>query len=160
MKPAQNRERPYHASSKTTGSRIVLLGRTGCLADPAVGAQRRRPGRATGAGRNCPAAPETTEAWKQAIADTGFQVVTVFAAYEGEDYADIPTVERTVGFIPESTRHERELRTRAVIDFAAALGVKSFGCHVGCVPEDKQHPDYAPVRDLVRRICDSPPPMA
>jgi sugar phosphate isomerase/epimerase len=98
--------------------------------------------------------PETTEAWKQAIADTGFQVVTVFAAYEGEDYADIPTVERTVGFIPESTRHERELRTRAVIDFAAALGVKSFGCHVGCVPEDKQHPDYAPVRDLVRRICD------
>lgn len=98
--------------------------------------------------------PETTAAWKAAIAATGFQVVTVFAAYEGEDYADIPTVERTVGFIPRATRAERELRTRAVIDFAAALGVKSFGCHVGCVPEDTTNPDYTAVRDMVRRICD------
>jgi L-ribulose-5-phosphate 3-epimerase len=41
-----------------------------------------------------------------------------------------------------------------VIDFAAALGVKSFGCHVGCIPHDPAHPDYAPVLDLVRRIAD------
>ncbi len=29
-----------------------------------------------------------------------FTVVTAFAAYNGESYADIPTVQRTVGFIP------------------------------------------------------------
>jgi sugar phosphate isomerase/epimerase len=97
---------------------------------------------------------QTTAAWKHALDETGFHVVTVFAAYQGEDYADIPTVERTVGFIPPDTRAARELRTRAVIDFAAALGVQSFGCHVGCVPEDKAHPHYLPVRDMVRRICD------
>lgn len=98
--------------------------------------------------------PETTAEWKAALAETGFHVVTVFAAYEGEDYADIPTVVRSVGFVPKKTRAEREIRTKAVIDFAAALGVKSFGCHVGYIPEDKIDPDYEDVRDMVRRICD------
>ena len=36
-------------------------------------------------------------AWKQALAAEDFTLATVFAAYDGEDYADIPTVERTVG---------------------------------------------------------------
>ncbi len=97
---------------------------------------------------------ETAAAWKAALAAEDFHLATVFAAYQGEDYADIPTVERTVGFIPAATRTARELRTRQVIDFAAALGVKSFGCHVGCIPHDPSHPDYAPVLELVRRIAD------
>jgi sugar phosphate isomerase/epimerase len=97
---------------------------------------------------------ETAAAWRDAIAAAGMTIVTVFAAYAGEDYADIPTVMRTVGFIPAATRATREARTREVIDFAAALGVKSFGCHIGYVPEDHKHPDYIAVRDLVRRIAD------
>jgi sugar phosphate isomerase/epimerase len=92
--------------------------------------------------------------WKQAIAEAGFTVVTVFAAYEGEDYADIPTVQRTVGFIPPATRDAREARTVAVSDFAARLGVGSIACHIGFVPEDPAHPDYIAVRALVRRVCD------
>lgn len=98
--------------------------------------------------------PETAAAWKAALAAEDFHLFTVFAAYEGESYADIPTVERTVGFIPRDVRAAREMRTREVIDFAAALGVKSFGCHVGCIPHDTSHPDYQPVLDLVRRIAD------
>jgi sugar phosphate isomerase/epimerase len=92
--------------------------------------------------------------WKKALAEAQFTVVTVFAAYEGEDYADIPTVQRTVGFIPPTTRAEREARTMAVSDFAARLGVSSIACHIGFVPEDKGHPDYVAVRDVVRRVCD------
>lgn len=98
--------------------------------------------------------PETAAAWKKALAEEDFHLFTVFAAYKGEDYADIPTVVRTVGFIPQKTREEREVRTRQVIDFAAALGVKSFGCHVGYIPHDKADPDYIDVRDMVRRIAD------
>jgi len=94
------------------------------------------------------------ERWKKTIAEAGFAVVTVFAAYEGEDYADIPTVQRTVGFIPLATRAAREARTLDVSDFAAHLGVGSIACHVGFVPEDTAHPDYIAVRELVRRICD------
>jgi len=92
--------------------------------------------------------------WKSTLAEAGFALVTVFAAYEGEDYADIPTVQRTVGFIPPATRSAREQRTLAVSDFAARLGVGSIACHVGFVPEDRTHPDYGAVRELVRRVCD------
>ena len=92
--------------------------------------------------------------WHDTLAAAGMTVVTVFAAYEGEDYADIPTVQRTVGFIPLATRAVREARTMEMSDFAARLGVKSIACHVGFVPEDTAHPDYVAVRDLVRRICD------
>ena len=92
--------------------------------------------------------------WKAALAAAGFTVVTVVAAYDGEDYADIPTVQRTVGFIPRATRAAREQRTLAVSDFAARLGVPGIACHVGFVPEDVSDPDYVAVRDLVRRICD------
>jgi len=92
--------------------------------------------------------------WKAALAAAGFTVVTVVAAYDGEDYADIPTVQRTVGFIPPATRAAREQRTLAVSDFAARLGVPGIACHVGFVPEDVSDPDYVAVRDLVRRICD------
>lgn len=97
---------------------------------------------------------EVAPLWKSALAEEDFAITTIFAAYEGESYADIPTVQRTVGFIPEATRAEREERTRKVIDLGAELGVPSFACHIGFVPEDKSDPNYVAVRDLVRRICD------
>jgi sugar phosphate isomerase/epimerase len=92
--------------------------------------------------------------WKRALANEDFAVNTVFAAYEGESYADIPTVQRTVGFIPPATRAAREARTLEVIDATAGMGVPSFACHVGFVPEDRSDPDYIAVREMVRRIAD------
>lgn len=97
---------------------------------------------------------EVAAEWRNALAREPFELLTVVAAYSGEDYADIPAVERTVGFVPAATRAEREARTLAVSDFAAELGAPGIACHVGFVPEDETHPDYAAVRDLVRRICD------
>ncbi len=93
-------------------------------------------------------------AWRDALARESFTVYTVFAAYNGESYADIPTVQRTVGFIPPATRAEREARTLAVSDFAAALGVPSIATHIGFIPEDDTDPDYIAVREMVRRVCD------
>jgi len=92
--------------------------------------------------------------WKAALDQEHFRLVTVFAAYTGEDYADIPTVERTVGFIPSATRGERERRTLELSDFAAAIGVKSIACHIGFVPENRENANYTAVRDMVRRVCD------
>lgn len=93
-------------------------------------------------------------AWKAALESEGFTLVTVFASYVGESYADIPTVQRTVGFIPPNTRAEREARTLELSDFAAELGAPAIACHIGFVPEDPSLPDYAAVRDVVRRIAD------
>lgn len=97
---------------------------------------------------------EVAAEWKTALAAAHFTLVTVFAAYSGEDYADIPTVARTVGFVPPDTRAARLARTLAVSDFAAQLGVASIACHIGFVPEDDQHPDYVAVRQMVRQVCD------
>ena len=93
-------------------------------------------------------------AWSAALEAEQFTVVTVFASYEGESYDDIPTVQRTVGFIPAPTRVEREARTKELSDFAAELGVESIACHIGFVPEDETHPDYIAVREMVRRVAD------
>lgn len=93
-------------------------------------------------------------AWKNALAAEDFRLATVFAAYNGESYADIPTVQATVGFIPRATREEREKRTYEISDFAAALGVKSIACHIGFVPENEADEDYRAVREMVRRVCD------
>lgn len=92
--------------------------------------------------------------WRNACESEYFTLLTVTAAYIGEDYADIPTVERTVGFIPPATRAEREARTMELVDFGAALGIPTFMCHIGFVPEDTAHENYKPVQEMVQRVCD------
>jgi sugar phosphate isomerase/epimerase len=94
------------------------------------------------------------EKWKSALEAEHFTVVTAFCAYTGENYADIPTVQRTVGFIPRATRAEREKRTNEVSDFARQLGIPSVAAHIGFVPEDSSNDDYQSVLGLVRRVCD------
>jgi sugar phosphate isomerase/epimerase len=93
-------------------------------------------------------------AWNKALREADFTVYTVFAAFEGENYFDIPTVRRTVGFIPPATRAQREKRMCEVADLAADLGVNSVATHIGCLPEDTKDADYIAVRDLVRRVCE------
>jgi sugar phosphate isomerase/epimerase len=92
--------------------------------------------------------------WKAALDAESFTVVTAFCAYNGESYADIPTVQRTVGFIPRQTRAEREQRTYEVSDFAREVGIPGIATHIGFVPEDETHPDYVNVREMVRHVCD------
>jgi sugar phosphate isomerase/epimerase len=91
--------------------------------------------------------------WRRALESEEFTIVTVFAAFQGESYADIPTVRRTVGFVPPAWRAAREERTLEISDFAASIGTGSIACHIGCVPEDVADPDYLAVRDMVRRVA-------
>ena len=92
--------------------------------------------------------------WNHALDLEQFPLVTVFAAYNGEEYADIPTVSRTVGWIPPGLRAERLKRTFELSDFAQALGAPSIALHVGCLPEDHSHPDFIAVREMTRLVCD------
>lgn len=92
--------------------------------------------------------------WNRALRAAEFTVYTVFAAYTGEDYADVPTVERTVGFLPLGTRDDRERRTYEVSDFAAGIGAPGIATHIGLVPADSSDADYLALREMVRRVCD------
>ena len=107
-----------------------------------------------GIGPDVELTPAVTAGWRAALARERFDLATVFCSYRGESYDDIPTVKRTVGFIPAATRDERERRTFQVSDFAAELGVRSIACHIGFVPDYAGHPDYIGVRRTVQRICD------
>lgn len=92
--------------------------------------------------------------WKADLGAHGFALITVFAAYDGESYADIPTVEKTVGFIPRATRDARVARTKEISDFAAKIGAPGIACHIGFVPHDPANEDYIAVREAVRDVCD------
>jgi sugar phosphate isomerase/epimerase len=94
------------------------------------------------------------EQWDQALTAEQFTPVTAVCSYVGEDYADIPTVQRTVGLVPRNTRTERIERTKAVSDVARKLAIDSVACHIGFVPEEPDHPEYAGIRDVAREICD------
>jgi len=83
--------------------------------------------------------PESQQAWKRAQEENGFGIVTVFTAYPGESYADVRTVQETVGFVPRETRREREQRTLQACDFAKAVGASGVATvqeTVGFVPRE------------------------
>jgi sugar phosphate isomerase/epimerase len=92
--------------------------------------------------------------WDAALTEEKFTVVTAVCSYVGEDYADVPAVERTVGLVPRSTRAERVARTKAVSDVAKELGIDSVACHIGFVPEEVSDPTYSEILDVTRDICD------
>lgn len=88
---------------------------------------------------------------KQSIVDTGITITAVFCGFDGESYADVPTVRRTVGFVPKATRAERLVKAKEIADFAKFIGCTIVAAHVGFVPEDDSDPDYA---DIVRAVAD------
>jgi sugar phosphate isomerase/epimerase len=101
----------------------------------------------------------SAEQWRSALSSENFLAVTAFCSYVGEDYADIPTVKRTVGLVPEPTRTERVSRTKEVAEFAHELGIKSVACHIGFVPHDRADTLYREIRDIARDICDHCGPL-
>jgi sugar phosphate isomerase/epimerase len=94
------------------------------------------------------------ERWDEALTAEHFTAVAAVCSYTGEDYADVPTVQTTVGLVPKGTRAERVARTKAVSDVARGLAIESVACHIGFVPEDPEEALYAEVRDVARDICD------
>lgn len=94
------------------------------------------------------------EQWAPALSKEDFVATTAVCSYAGEDYADIPTVKRTVGLVPEATRRERVSRTKCVANVAHKLGIASVACHIGFVPHDTRSLAYRKLCDVARDICD------
>ncbi|MBI3947985.1 MAG: sugar phosphate isomerase/epimerase [Armatimonadetes bacterium] len=98
--------------------------------------------------------PERVAHFRKQFADAGVQVTVVFAGFEGESYADIPTVQRTVGLVPADTRAERLQETKDIADFAEGIGCDVLGMHIGFVPEDRGDRTYIAIVAAAREICD------
>jgi sugar phosphate isomerase/epimerase len=98
--------------------------------------------------------PQRAEDFSSRLEQLGITVTVVFAGFEGESYADIPTVSRTVGLVPPSTRRERAIELKEIADFAKLLGVDKVGVHIGFVPHDRTSTEYREVLAVAREACD------
>lgn len=88
------------------------------------------------------------------LEELGITISVVFAGFEGESYADIPTVARTVGLMPKETRAARTAELKEIGDFARVLGVDVVGVHLGFVPHDRNDPEYGAMIELTRDVCE------
>jgi sugar phosphate isomerase/epimerase len=88
------------------------------------------------------------------LKEFGITISAVFGGFEGESYADIPTVRRTIGLVPPETRAERTREMKEIADFARVLGVDVVALHMGYIPEDSSDPLYGEVVAVAREICD------
>lgn len=98
--------------------------------------------------------PQRAKAFLDQLRSMGVTITVVFGGFEGESYADIPTVARTVGLVPPETRAERTRELKEIADFARLLGVDAIGLHIGFVPHDRSDPLYRQVVDVTREVCD------
>lgn len=108
---------------------------------------------------HCPApesrTPQRIAEFRQQLDDLGIRVTCVFAGFPGESYADIPTVERTVGLVPRDTREARTAELLEIAKFARDLDVDTVGLHLGFVPHEGDGQEFADLLELVRNVCDS-----
>jgi sugar phosphate isomerase/epimerase len=88
------------------------------------------------------------------LRELNITLTCVFGGFEGESYADIPTVSRTVGLVPRETRAARTKEMKEIADFAKMLGCRCVALHLGFVPHDTNDPLYAEVIGVARDICD------
>ena len=98
--------------------------------------------------------PEQAQAFLGRLKEAGITLTAVFGGFEGESYADIPTVLKTVGLVPPETRAARTKEMKEISDFAKLLGCPVVALHLGFVPHDKSDPLYAEVLEVTRDVCD------
>ena len=88
------------------------------------------------------------------LSDMGIRCTAVFGGFEGESYADIPTVQRTIGLVPPDTRAARLAEMKLISDFAQMMDVSVVALHLGFVPENVSDAIYPDVIEVTRDLCD------
>ncbi len=94
------------------------------------------------------------DAFLARLAQYNIKLSAVFCGFDGESYADIPTVAKTVGLVPPETRAERTKELKEIADFAKVLGCGVIGLHIGFVPHDTQSQLYKDVVKVAQEVCD------
>jgi sugar phosphate isomerase/epimerase len=97
--------------------------------------------------------PESARRFLDQLGQMGISITAVFGGFEGESYADIPTVVRTVGLVPPETRAARTQEMKEIADFARLLGVDVVALHLGFVPHEKSDRLYPQVIEVTRDLC-------
>ncbi len=89
----------------------------------------------------------------QRLSAFGITVSAVFGGFEGESYADIPTVAQTVGLVPAEYRQQRLAEMNEISDFTKALRCNVIALHLGFVPHQTESVLYHEVVEVTRKLC-------
>ncbi|QDT58201.1 Xylose isomerase-like TIM barrel [Stieleria bergensis] len=96
----------------------------------------------------------TAEQLRAQLESMNVRCTAVFGGFDGESYADIPTVERTIGLVPEDTRESRLAEMRDISDFAKHLGCDTVALHLGFIPHDPEASLFKEVVAVTAQLCD------
>ncbi len=88
------------------------------------------------------------------LEENGIAASAVCAVYEGESYADMASVARTVGLTNPETLPERLEHTELCAILALHLGAGLVTTHIGVMPEDTDSRGYRDLMATVREIAD------
>jgi sugar phosphate isomerase/epimerase len=97
---------------------------------------------------------ENAEQFLAYLSELGITLTAVFGGFEGESYADIPTVVETVGIVPPALRTARVQEMKEIADFAHMLQCNVVALHLGFIPHDNSDPLYGEVVEVTRDILD------
>jgi sugar phosphate isomerase/epimerase len=97
---------------------------------------------------------QTAEQLKSQLESMNVRCTAVFGGFEGESYADIPTVVKTIGLVPKDTRESRLAEMCEISDFTHWLGCDTVALHLGFIPHDPSDPDFRDVVEVTRKLCD------
>ena len=115
-------------------------GQARCWASWCVHREKRTPGEAQG--------------YIDRLREMNISVTAVFGGFDGESYADIPTVVRTIGLVPSETRTARVAEMKEISDFAKLLHCDVVALHLGFVPHNTADPSYNEIVAVARDVCD------
>ena len=98
--------------------------------------------------------PENAEKFLAQLKELGITLTAVFGGFEGESYADIPTVVDTVGLVPPATRSHRVQEMKEIADFARLLNCDVVALHLGFIPHDNSDPLYQEIVAVTQDLLD------
>ena len=102
--------------------------------------------------------PAHAERFLARLRELNISLTAVFGGFEGESYADIPTVLRTVGLVPREMRAARVQEMKEIADFAKLLRCQVVALHLGFIPHESNiaagDPLYREILDVTRDVCD------
>lgn len=97
---------------------------------------------------------ENAEKFLAQLEELGITLTAVFGGFEGESYADIPTVVDTVGLVPPATRAARVQEMKEIADFARLLKCDVVALHLGFIPHDNSDPLYQEIVAVTQDLLD------
>ena len=97
--------------------------------------------------------PEVANTVKAALASTDFKVTAVWSGWGGPCEWNFSYGPSTIGLVPAAYRESRLNALKKASDFAEMIGVDRVITHVGFIPENPDHPDFAGTVGALRNLC-------